>query len=304
MLSEIAAIRLRDLEIFQEVARAHSIREVARRIHSTPGQVSKSIQNLEKMVGFKLFRRSVSGVLLTSHGTELQAIVQKLLESSDKIENLVAGRGKAKGSKFLAIAGTSFLNTHFTTPLICRFAKEWGSTLFRFLDLAPDQIVAVGLRGGYDLAVHFGALSWPGTWTTQRLGKSRWTLCARVGHPLAKRPSLKQILEFPFVIPTYWTAEGLMRGNDQFPLPVAKRKAGYETATADAAIPILMETDHVAFLPHILVQPFLKSQQLRELRTEDLPLVEKDLFLSAKSDSVSAKIFQGLVDKMSASLKL
>ena len=31
-MSEISNIRLRDLEIFEEVARAHSIREVARRL--------------------------------------------------------------------------------------------------------------------------------------------------------------------------------------------------------------------------------------------------------------------------------
>lgn len=66
MLGEIASIRLRDLEIFAEGARARSIREVARRLLSTPSQVSKAIQNLERLVGTKLFKRSVAGVVLTS----------------------------------------------------------------------------------------------------------------------------------------------------------------------------------------------------------------------------------------------
>ncbi len=303
MLGEIAAVRLRDLEIFAEVARAGSIREVARRIHSTSGQVSKAIQNLEQLVGTKLFRRSVYGVLLTSQGTELHSIVQELLASGERIESMVSGRSKTKFTKTLAIAGTSFLNTHFAAPIVCRFASLWPPTVFRFLDLAPDQVVAVGLRGGFDVAVHFGSLSWPNTWTTKGLGKSRWALCARVSHPLPKRPSLKQTLEYPFVIPTYWTTEGLIRGNDQFPMPISKRKAGYETATADAAIPILLETDQVAFLPDLLVRPFIQSQKLRELRTNELPLVEKELYLSAKSDSVPAAIFKGLVEKMSEALR-
>jgi DNA-binding transcriptional LysR family regulator len=45
MQSEIGSIRLRDLEIFIEVARAHSIREVARRLELTSGQVSKIIES-------------------------------------------------------------------------------------------------------------------------------------------------------------------------------------------------------------------------------------------------------------------
>jgi DNA-binding transcriptional LysR family regulator len=302
MLNEIAGIRLRDLEIFEEVARARSIREVARRLDSTAGQVSKSIQNLERLVGTKLFRRSVSGVLLTSQGKDLQEIVHELLESGAKIESLVSNRNKAKFAKVLAVAGTSFLNTHFTIPTTCRFAAAGNSTVFRFLDLAPDQVVSVGIRGGFDIAVHYGTLNWPNTWVTKRLGKSRWVLCARLDHPLPKRPSLKQVLECSFVVPTYWTSEGLVHGNDQFPLPISKRKSGYETATADAAIPILLNTDQIAFLPNLLVRSFIQSQDLRELRVEDLPAIEKEMFLSAKSDVVPDSVFQGLSAKMSEQL--
>lgn len=216
---------------------------------------------------------------------------------------MVAGRGKTKFARTLAIAGTSFLNTHFTTPIVCRSSAQWANTVFRFLDLAPDQVVVVGLRGGFDMAVHFSALAWPGTWTSKRLGKSRWILCAREDHPLPKKPTLKQILEHPFVVPTYWTSEGLMRGNDQFPVPISKRKTGYETATADAAIPILLNSTQVAFLPDLLVVSFLKSQKLREFKIDELTVVEKDLFLSAKADSVPDALFRELSDKMIAGLK-
>jgi DNA-binding transcriptional LysR family regulator len=158
------------------------------------------------------------------------------------------------------------------------------------------------LRGGFDLAVHFNALLWPSTWATKLIGRSRWILTARPSHPLPKRASLKQILEYSFVIPTYWTSEGLAKGNDQFPLPISKRKAGYETATADAAIPILIETDQIAFLPELLVKPFIEAKKLREVRVDELPVIEKDLFLSAKSDVVPDAIFKGLLAKMSAAI--
>jgi DNA-binding transcriptional LysR family regulator len=187
--------------------------------------------------------------------------------------------------------------------VVCRAANLFEATTFRFLDLAPDQIIPVGLRNGFEMAVHFGALAWPGTWSTQSLGKSRWVLCARHEHPLSKRPGLAQILEFPFVVPTYWTADGLVRGNDQFPIDIKKRKMGFETATADAAVPILLETDHLAFLPNLLVRPFIDRKLLREIRATDLPMISRELFLTVKADAVPAKAFATLASALSASLR-
>jgi DNA-binding transcriptional LysR family regulator len=302
VLNEIAKLRLKDFEILEEVSRSKSIREVARRMRSTPGQISKSIQNIEKVLGTKLFKRSVSGVLLTGEGAEIQKTVQEILAGAERIEKVLSGQENAKLNRILAIAGTAFINTHFTTPVVCRASDLWPTTTFRFLDLAPDQMVATGMRGGFDLAVYHSALSWPSSWFTKKIGKSRWMLCARASHPLSKRPSLKQVLEYPFVVPAYWTSEGLLRGNDHFPVPISKRRTGFETATADAAIPILMETNQLAFLPEILVKTAIESGKIKVLRVNDLPVVQRDLFLSAKADSVPANLFEHLRANMAKAL--
>lgn len=302
MAHEISKLRLKDLEIFDDVARSKSIREVARRMRSTPGQISKAVQNLEKTLGTKLFKRSVAGVLLTGEGTELLNVIRDVLNDCERIEAVLAGKRQAPLSRTLAIAGTAFLNTHFTTPVVCRGAKLWPTTTFRFLDLAPDQMVATGMRGAFDLAVYHSALSWPKSWFVKKLGASRWSLCARTDHPLAKRPSLKQVLEYRFVLPAYWTSEGLVHGNDHFPVPMSKRQIGFETATADAAIPILLETDQLAFLPEILIKRSVAAGDLRRVRVQDLPDVKRDLFLSAKADSVPASIFEQLKELLSEEL--
>lgn len=303
MLDEISSIRLRDLEIFEEVSRARSIREVARRLGTTSGQISKTIQSLEKRIGTKLFKRSAMGVLLTSQGVEFRAIAKELLTNGEKIEGLISGRRKSGLTKIVAVAGTSFLNTYFTTPVVCALQGHQPSTIFRFLDVAPDQIVPVGLRGGFDIVVHFGQLSWPGTWVTSKLGKVRWTLVAKNDHALSTKVTLAQVLEYPFVVPTYWTSEGLVRGNDQFPVPLSKRKTGYETATADAAVPIVLGTNHLAFLPALLVRPFLQSKQLKEIKIDRFSSVEMELHLSLKSDVVSAHTYDLFTEKMREALK-
>lgn len=303
MLSEIGHLRLRDLEVFVEVARAKSIRQVARRLRTTSGQISKIVQNLEKRLGSKLFRRSTSGVLLTSQGVEVLELAKELLESGEKIEGVLSHAGGKRSSKILAIAGTSFLNTHFCAPLTCLTAESFPHLRFRFLDLAPDQIDIVGLRNGFEIAVHYGAISWPKTWISKRLGKSKWLLCCGSHHSLIKRPTLKQILDYPFVIPTYWTNERLVQGNDQFPIPISKRKIGFETATADSAVAILIATEQIAFLPSLLVNPFIARGELREIRCAEIPLVENEVYLSVKSDVVPDAVFQALSVQMSRALK-
>ena len=68
---------------------------------------------------------------------------------------------------------------------------------FRFLDLAPDQLVLVGLRGGFDLSFHFGTMSWPGTWLDKEIRQSALGALRPKNHPLAQRPTLSQVIEHP-----------------------------------------------------------------------------------------------------------
>jgi DNA-binding transcriptional LysR family regulator len=302
MSDDISSLKLKDLEIFLEVNRAKSIREVARRMNLTPGQISKSIQQLEAKLGTKLYKRSVSGVLPTTQGSELLEIAQDFVDSGERIKQLISGQGKTKLTKTITIASTSFLNTHLTTVAACQYSQHNPNSLFRFLDMAPDQLVPIALRGVFEVAVHYGHIPWPTTWTSEKVGKSKNVLIARADHPLPKKPTLKQVMEYPFVIPTYWTQEGLVRGNDQFPVAVSKRKGGFETATAHAALPIILNTDQLAFVPEILIRADVENKNLRVITCPEIATVERDVYLSVRSDLVSDSMFKGLADRISKNL--
>lgn len=299
--SGLSSLRIQDFQILHEAQRAKSVREVARRLNMTPGQVSKSIDKMETKLSLKLFKRSASGVLLTGEGAALTEITSDLLAQIEKIESLPAR--KASGQKqTLAIGSTSFLTTHFVTPITCRLAPRHGEISFRFLDLAPHQLVPAGLRGAFDIAIHYGRVAWPKTWSSEKLGSSRWVLCVRHGHPLPPRSSLSKILEYEFVTPTYWTPEGLEHGNDQFPIPVSRRRTGYETATAEGAIPVLLATDQIAFLPALLAGPFVAKKQIRVLHCPEVKSVGRDLYISARSISVPNRLFLELKEALGAGL--
>ena len=298
MNEAISSIKIRDLEIFLEVSRAKSIREVARRLNTTPGNVSKTIQHLEAKLGTKLYKRSVSGVLLTAQGVEILEIANEMIDSSESLKTLIFGQGKTKIKKTLGIASTSFLNTHLVASVTSELGENFLDYSFRFLDLAPDQMVPVALRGAFEISLHYGAISWPSTWVTQKIGKTRWVLVARGTHPIARRATLKQLLGYSFIYPVYWTQEGLVKGNDQFPVPISKRKMGYETATADAAVPILLKTDQLAFLPEILVRPFVAQKALKIIECPQVQTMERELYLSVRSEFVPDKIFKEFIIRL------
>ena len=138
--------------------------------------------------------------------------------------------------------------------------------------------------------MHLGRQDWPRTWSSHSLGKMEWVLCARKKHPLPDSTHLDKILRYPFIQPTYWTSEGLLYGNDFFPVQASKRERGYETSTADAAVPVLLKSDQLAFLPFALVQTSVQKGLVRLIHCDEIKSVKKDLFLSVRTDVAPASL--------------
>ena len=111
MLSKLNNLRMKELEVFGVVARAKSIREAARRLNTTPGEVSKVIRSLEKKLEMNLLKRSASGVMLSEKGAESALHMEEILELVNKIQSL-GHKETAKTKKTFSVASTSFLITH------------------------------------------------------------------------------------------------------------------------------------------------------------------------------------------------
>lgn len=289
-LEHLGNLKLKELEVFYLAAKTKSIREVARRLKTTPGQISKLIQSVERKMKTTLFKRSNFGIVLSETGAQLVLLSEEILESAYKIESLQ----QKQTNKIVAVAATSFLINYLVAPAAVKDKQTSPPSAFRFLDLAPDQMISAGLRGAFEIAFHLGRLDWPQTWLSEKIGKIEWVLCVRANHPLKKQILKSELLQYPFISPTYWTSEGLMKGNDFFPVPVSKRKAGHETSAADTAIPILRQTDQIAFLPSLLIASQVESGKLRVLRLKEIEPVFRDLYVSVKTDAVKAAVFEAI----------
>ncbi len=289
-LSHLGSLKLKELEIFYLAAKTKSIREVSRRLESTPGQISKAIQGIERKMQVTLFSRSASGIVLTESGAQLIPFTEAILDNAYKMESI----HRSDQKKIITVAATPFLISHLVAEGVVPALAAQSHYNLRLLDINPDQTVLSGFRGAYDVAFHFSKLDWPLTWHSVKIGAVEWVLCARQSHPLKKNSNKAEILKYPFIQPTYWTSEGLSSGNDFFEIPIGKRLRGYETSTANAALPLLLASDHLACLPTLLIQPLVKQKALKIIDVAGLKGTSRDLYISVKGEALSASLFERL----------
>ncbi len=288
---DIEGLKLKEIGLFLDLVKTKSIRGLARQRGELPGQISKGIRSLEIKLGNSLIHRSTLGISLTAYALEILPYFEGIRNYQQRLDGHIEG---ANEKSILSFATTSFFSSHFLPRILGKIAKTSPEIHCRMMDLPPNQFIPVGLRNGFEICIHLEDLDWPRTWTSVMVGRIQWQLCCRKDHPIAKNPSLKNILDYPFVHPIYWTNEGLRHGNDHFPIPIKKRIRGYETSTATSAAEVVSQTDHLGFLPHLVSQPLVQQKKLHILNVSGIKPIEEPVYLTVKSDAIKQHRFEGL----------
>lgn len=298
MQDSLYKITLAEVDLFIELSNIKSIRELARRKSLHPGQISKVIKSLELKLQTKLIERSLTGILLTTQGHEFLTLADKIIKFSKQFQDIRQGPFSKKSKSIISIGSPSFISSHLVANAVSKMSLDSKNIEnFRIIDFSPDQLIMMGLKGAFEIAIHIGKLDWPKSWQSELLGNLEWRLLARRNHPLHQNTPLnmEKILKFPFVVPVYWTQEGLFFGNDHFPVTFSKRIKGMETATADAAITLATNTDQLVFLPEILARSHVSYKNLVELKMKGLSKVTKPIYVSIRMDSVSQLLYKKLL---------
>lgn len=293
-------IRFREVQILIELMKTKSVRELARKVGSTPGQISKTIKNLEVRLGISLLHRSMYGIESTAEAADILPYLESIQEIHQRMQGELKKEAK---DNLLCFASTSFVSTHLLPKVVSLYKSEDRTqTRFRFVDLPPSQFVPVGLRNGFQLCVHMDAIDWPRTWTSIEVGHVNWDLYCRYDHPIAKKPMIEKVLKYPFVYPVYWSDEGIRFGDDGCPVSIRKRIRGHETATATAAVEIVRTTDQLGFLPHLITDPLVQQNILRKITIPTWKPVRRTMYLTVKNDFIKQSVFLQLKDHLQKSL--
>ncbi|HEY9052882.1 MAG TPA: LysR family transcriptional regulator [Gammaproteobacteria bacterium] len=116
-------LTLRQLEVFEAVARFESYTRAAEKLHLSQPAVSMQIKQLEESVGLPLFEQIGKKIHLTHAGREFFVYSQGISQLLDEAENVIEElKGVQSGRLAISVATTA---SHFATRLLAAFAKRY-----------------------------------------------------------------------------------------------------------------------------------------------------------------------------------
>ncbi len=98
-------MNIQQLRYVVAIANSGTFREAAEKMYVSQPSLSISVRDLEKELGFKIFRRTSSGTFLTRRGMEFYEKAQELVKGFDIFQNQYANPEEEK-MNFLLLAST------------------------------------------------------------------------------------------------------------------------------------------------------------------------------------------------------
>ena len=154
---------LNALRFFEAAARRLSLTQAADELCVTQGAVSQRIKALEAELGYKLFRRTPAGLVLTHEGARLASGVR------DGLERIEAAWNGEAATRPLRLSVLPSFAACWLVPRLGRLSERCPSARVELL----AQSAAVDLQQeGVDLAIRFGLGRYPGLTSRPMMGDS------------------------------------------------------------------------------------------------------------------------------------
>lgn len=131
-------LTLRQLKLFEAMARYQSFTRTATAMHLTQPAVSMQIKQLEDTIGLPLVEQVGKKIYLTDAGRELHTFSWRMLALLGELEDVVeALKGTQRGHLKVSVATTA---NRFATRLLAAFAKRHAGITFS-LDVTNRQVL-------------------------------------------------------------------------------------------------------------------------------------------------------------------
>jgi LysR family pca operon transcriptional activator len=144
-------IKFRHLDAFSAIARARSLKRASEQLHLSQPAISKTLKELEHIVGAVLMERSRSGVTLTPEG---EVFLQFAEQSTAALRHgLRSVQAKGGAVAHVKVGALPSVVSHLLPQTVLKFAAEHPDTLIEIHE-GPHHDLTARLRGGWlDLVV-------------------------------------------------------------------------------------------------------------------------------------------------------
>lgn len=200
-------VRLRHLVVATAVARHGSIRDAGTALHLTQPAISRTIGELEQLLGVRLFDRGPKGMAVSTDGAKLiphmQAIVAEagsLLRHADEMVD--GGGGEVR-------VGTLLAGTADTLPdAVFEFSQRFPGTRVAIVEGTPDRLHQELMAGNVDLVLGRAApLAFRPGVDLERLYDDEVRIVCSPEHPRSTHETgLAELVDEEWILPPYGTA--------------------------------------------------------------------------------------------------
>jgi len=292
----LARIRLRHLQCFLAIAQHGNLRRAAQALSITQPAVTKTLNELEDLLGTALFARGRKGAVMTP---EAEVFLPHASASVAALQRAVDSIVRSPGEAPLRVGMLPTLAPSFMPGVLRRFAVQRPQAALRLHTGRNPQLVEA-LRSR-ELDVVIGRLADPDAMvgvTFEHLYAEPVAVVLRAGHPLARggsdtRAAIAGIGACTVVLPLAGTmirqlADGFLERHG-----VAPSAGVIETLDVALARSLALGSDAVWFTPQAAAQPDIDAGLLTQLPVHITP--EEPVGLMLPADVSPSPALQALI---------
>ena len=194
-------IKFRHIQCFVQICREQSLKVAAEKLFLTQPAISKTLKELEEIMGATLLVRNRSGVSLTRQGEVFLHFAEMSLAAIQQGLTGVEQVG-AQGKTRLSVGALPSVAARLMPDVATEFAELAPQTSLRIMD-GPHGYLVERLRLG-DLDLVIGRLGQADTMqgiSFTQLYEERVEFVVRAGHPLLSNPDVNRIGEWQVIYP-------------------------------------------------------------------------------------------------------
>jgi DNA-binding transcriptional LysR family regulator len=190
---------LRQLKVFESVARLLSFSRAAEELHLTQPAVSTQVKKLEEHAGNPLFEQFGKKIYLTPAGTELLQISRAIIQQFEAAENAMTQFKGVSGGKLNV--GVISAGDYFFPRLLVEFASRHRGVTLNFTVHNREELLTCISENLTDLAIMVRPPEDLDT-VNQPFAPHPYVIVAAPNHPLARQKGISRarLMREPFVV--------------------------------------------------------------------------------------------------------
>ncbi len=196
-------LKLRQMRVVDAIMTHRSLQKAAAALGLSQPALTKTLQELEDMLGARIFERHARGVEPNRFGEAVAAAARRMLAEARRLEDELESIGAA-ASGTIAIGALPVAAAGILPGVLAALKERHPGIVVRLVQGTTEQLLPALAAGDIDLVV--GRLyepAAPDAFLREAIYEEPIAVLARAGHPLARAGvTTADLAAYPLVLPT------------------------------------------------------------------------------------------------------